>query len=190
MNRLRARRLLSSKKYHDLILYSFELGKYIIIYGSILFLTFIGIIIWLLGTLNLFFLIGDVEVGWNPSHEESISSLQQLETDAITLLDLYLLSVVLFIVAMGLYGIFVKKEGGIRLPVNITEMNQLERYVFGTIVAMLLVTALNRLLYPGKFSAEENAITVGMICAVVLVISAYLVVQRLGGQQQVPASKK
>jgi uncharacterized membrane protein YqhA len=114
-----------------------------------------------------------------------------LETDAISLLDFYLLSVVLFIVAIGLYGIFIRKEeGGIRLPVNIKDISQLERYLFGTIVAMLLVYALDKILYPEKVDVLEQFLPIGMICAVVLVISIYLAIQRPGDQERKTTSEK
>jgi len=183
MDLARIKDLFTGEKYHDLLLDAFELGNYVIIYGSILFLTILGIIAWLFGTLNLLSLMWDLINGWNLSHDTATSTVQQLQTNAILLLDLYLLSVVLFIVAFGLYGIFIKeeKEGkeGIRLPVNITKISHLERYLFGTIVAILLVAALDKILYPKGTASTENAITIGMICAVVLVISIYLAIQHL-----------
>lgn len=179
MDLTRVRRLIQNENLHRFILIGFRWGKNTIIYGSIFSLTILGIIVWFFGILNLFFLVGQSIVEWGFSHSATTSALQQLETNAILLLDLFLLSVVLFIVAIGLYGIFVKKEeGGITLPVKITKISQLERYLFGTIVAMLLVAALNKILYPSNATPANNTITVGMICAIVLVISIYLAVQR------------
>ena len=167
--------LLKGKNPHNLILTSFKWGKNIIVYGSIIFLTILGIIAWMFGTLNLFFLIFQSVSKWGFSYEATASAMQQMEASAILLLDLYLLSVVLFIVAIGLYGIFVKGESERRrLPVTITKMSELERYLFGTIVAILLVSALNKILYPGETALMENVAAIGMICAVVLVISIYL----------------
>jgi uncharacterized membrane protein YqhA len=193
MNLTRLRKLIQDENLHRFILIGFRWGKNTIIYGSIFSLTVLGIIVWFFGILNLFFLVGQSIVEWGFSHSVTTSALQQLETNAILLLDLFLLSVVLFIVAIGLYGIFVKKEeGGITLPVEITKISQLERYLFGTIVTMLLVAALNKILYPSNATPPNNAITIGisnatppnnaitigMICAIVLVISIYLAVQR------------
>jgi uncharacterized membrane protein YqhA len=178
MDLSRIRNLFTGEKYHDLLLDAFEMGNYIIIYGSIFVLTILGIITWVFGSLNLFSLILKLVDGWNLSYDTAALTMQQLQTGVILLLDLYLLSVVLFIVAFGLYGIFIKKgKEGIPLPVNITRISHLERYLFGTIVAILLVAALNKILYPEGTASTENAIIIGMICAVILVISIYLAVQ-------------
>jgi uncharacterized membrane protein YqhA len=178
MDWMKIKYILKHKKYHDLILDIFVIGKYTIICGSIILLTVLGIFVWISGALGLFFLFLQLIMNLIFSKEMTISPLEELQTNAIVLLDLYLLSVVLFIVAIGLYGIFIKKgEEGIKLPVKITKISELERYLFGTIVSILLVSALNKILHPGKTPLKENAITIGMICIIILVISIYLAVQ-------------
>ena len=190
MIRDRIGELLTAEKYNDLVVDSFEIGKYTVIYGSILMLTFLGVIAWIFGVYGFFSLILKLMVRKESS--EVIDLMNLVQMDAIILLDLFLLSVVLFIVAIGLYGIFIKrKEGDIRLPVKISKMSELERYVFGTIVAMLLVNALNVILSlrdmsiehstvsieHSTVSIEHSIVTIAMTCAVVLAVSVYLAVQ-------------
>jgi uncharacterized membrane protein YqhA len=194
MDRIQIENLFKGEKYHDLIMNGFLLGRYTIIYGSIFFLTILGIIVWISGAIGLFFFIIQSTVNWIFPDRTQGLPLQQMETSAIVLLDLYLLSVVLFIVAIGLYGIFVTKETSyarqIKLPVKITDISELERYLFGTIVAILLVSALNRILYPGDIPPQENVIIVGMTCAVVLIISIYLTIQRPKEKSEMKKEKK
>ncbi|MGC1123295.1 MAG: YqhA family protein [Candidatus Methanofastidiosia archaeon] len=182
MDRIQIENLFKGEKYHDLIMNGFLLGRYTIIYGSIFFLTILGVIVWISGAIGLFFFIIQSTANWIFPDGTQGLPLQQMQTNAIVLLDLYLLSVVLFIVAIGLYGIFVTKETSyvkqIKLPVKITDISELERYLFGTIVTILLVAALNRILNPGAIPTPEDVITIGMICAIVLVISIYLTIQR------------
>lgn len=171
----RIRDMFTDENYHDFVLKSFVLGKHTIISGSIILLTILGVITWIFGAFGLIFLVYDSIAKW-VSSGTTASALQGLQTNVIQLLDLFLLSVVLLIVAIGLYGIFLKKD--IKLPVKITEMSELERYLFGTIVAILLVYALNRIFNSTKETLESDIIIVGMICGTVVAISVYLAVQR------------
>lgn len=151
---------------------SFKWGKYVIIYGSIFFLTILGIIVWIFGSINLFSLMSEPLRKWDLSFDKITLALQQVEAGAVVLLDIYLLSVVLFIVAIGLYGIFINEDGEgekIRLPVNIVSIDDLERYLFGTIVAILLVATLEKILQESVTYVEA-----GIICAIVISISVYL----------------
>ncbi len=168
--------MFTDEKYHELIVNSFEWGKYIIIYGSIFLLAILGIITWIITALSFFSLVLQSILEWWSSQGEAIA-LQNLQVNAILLLDLFLLSVVLFIVAIGLYGIFIKKEERIRLPIEIREISELERYLFGTIVTILLVHSMNRILNPLEAATRESIIIIVMVFAVVLVISIYLAVQ-------------
>jgi len=176
---MKEKKILSQKKLHNILLKCFKWGKYCIIYGSIILLTLTGIFIWIIGTINLFFLIFKSFHHWQISIESIKITLQQFETNVIIMLDIYLLSIVLFIVAIGLYGIFLQKDKDkIRLPVDINNINELERYLFGTIVAILIVTCLDKILYPGEIPLKDNLITVTMICATIIVISIYLAINR------------
>lgn len=158
---------------------SFKWGKYVIIYGSIFLLTILGIIVWIFGSINLFSLMSEPFSlmseslrKWDFSFDKITLALQQVEAGAVVLLDICLLSVVLFIVAIGLYGIFINEDGEdekIRLPVNITSIDDLERYLFGTIVAILLVATLDKIL-----QKLVTYVEVGIICAIVISISIYL----------------
>jgi uncharacterized membrane protein YqhA len=176
MVRDRIRELLTAEKYNDLVVDGFEMGKYTIIYGSILMLTFLGIITWIFGSYGFFsFILKLVKEKKSP---DTTSVLNMIQMDAILLLDLFLLSVVLFIVAIGLYGIFIKrKEGDIRLPVKISNISELERYVFGTIVAILIVNALTVILSREDVSSIKSVVTIALTCAVIKVVSVYLAVQ-------------
>lgn len=177
--------LLRNENFHKLILIAFKVGKFSIIYGSIFFLTVLGIITWIFGVFNLFSLIWKSIEEWVFCHETAASALQHLQANAIVLLDVFLLSVVLFIVAIGLYGIFIWREkGGIKLPVRINKISELERYLFGTIVAILLVAALNRILSPETPIPDESITAIGMTCAIILVISVYLAVQHSEEKQE------
>ncbi|MBU7028327.1 MAG: YqhA family protein [Theionarchaea archaeon] len=183
---LEMKKLLTGKTLHRLVLASFKWGKYVIIYGSILLLTVLGFVAWIFGALGSFSFVWQSTKKWGFSNEPTARVLEYFQTKAIILLDLFLLSVVLFIIAIGLYGIFIRKEeGGIKLPVNITRMSELERYLFGTIAAILLVNALNEILLGSATYGK-----IGMICAVVLVISIYLAAQNSNDQQQNSTSKE
>lgn len=173
MTRNRIRERFTEEKYHERILDSFELGKYVIIYGSILLLTFLGVITWIFGAFGFFSLF--IQSIREESFSDTISILRTVQMNGIFLLDIFLLSVVLFIIAIGLYGIFIRK--GVKLPFTISKMNQLEEYVFGTIIAILLVNALSKILSPTDVATKESIVAVALTCAIVLVISIYLAIR-------------
>ncbi len=175
----RIRKIFTNENYRRLVWHGFELGKYTIIYGSILGLTALGITVWLFGTMNLFSLVWQSIGEWGSSSGAATQAMQQLETNAIRLLDIFLLSVVLFIVAIGLYSIFVK-EKSIKLPLEVKGIGELERYLFGTIVTILVIAALDKILYLEKkdTTLSGNAIIIIMIFVVILAISIYLAIQK------------
>ncbi|MBU7028787.1 MAG: YqhA family protein [Theionarchaea archaeon] len=159
-----------NEKFRNLILDAFVLGKYVIVYGSILFLTILGVAVWVIGALNLLLIAPALAEEWYLYHNS-----KNIEINAIIFLNICLLSIVLFICAIGLHGIFVRRTTGIRLPflLKITTVSELEVNLFGAIAAMLLVTALERIIQGSAVFTE-----IAMICAVIVAISTYVFVKR------------
>lgn len=96
----------------------------------------------------------------------STKSAKQLAIEAIKLIDLFLLGTVLYIVALGLYDLFIDD----RLPMppwlHITTLDDLKAKLVGVVVVLLGVTFLGEVV---AWNGDTNILPFGVAIALVIV---------------------
>jgi uncharacterized membrane protein YqhA len=98
-----------------------------------------------------------------------------LQVELVTIIDLFLLGTVLYIVAVGLYELFV--DPGLPMPpwLRITTLDDLKERLLGVVAVLLAVTFLgNAVTWDGTSSILALGLAVGLVLGVVSLTIALL----------------
>jgi uncharacterized membrane protein YqhA len=129
-------------------------------------------------TLLVYGFLAVVEIVWDTiwKHEVSSSGSKDLAVEFIELTDVFLLGTVLYIVALGLYDLFVDATLPVPDWLHIRDLNDLKSKLIQVIVVLLGVTFLGRAV---NWAGEENILEFGIAIALVIAaLAVTTVVQR------------
>ncbi len=106
-------------------------------------------------------------------HEFSTNEVKIVAASSIELIDLFLLSTILYIVSIGLYKLFIDETLPLPSWLVITDLNDLKERILGVIMVLLAISFLGYLVewHFGDFSI----VTVGASVALVLFAIGYSV---------------
>lgn len=149
----------------------FWFGKLFIVQVSVIFLVIEGLITCGMATKSLWDLLRHIIL---PTHSPGSVDIQY---ETIGVMESYLSAIVLFILAVGLYGIFHRPDDALPLPIEIESVEELDSYLFGAIASVLIVVALREILSTAgaETATPLNWSIILAVCALVVVISIYLV---------------
>lgn len=147
-------------------------------YAAILavFGSFIGsIILYLYGIYDLVLITQDITTYWRDPDK-----LQKfLITDMIGRIDIFLLGTVLYIIAIGLYELFIKDDLPVPAWIQIHNLDDLKEKLIAGVIVVLAVYFLSQALKP---EAQENLLNLGLaIGAIIVALTLYLRVK--GGHE-------
>ncbi len=114
-------------------------------------------------------------------HEFSTNEVKIVAASSIELIDLFLLSTILYIVSIGLYKLFIDETLPLPSWLVITDLNDLKERILGVIMVLLAISFLGYLVewHFGDFSI----VTVGASVALVLFAVGYAITKgALGGK--------
>lgn len=104
-------------------------------------------------------------------HEFDADGAKRVSVEVITLVDLFLLGTVLYVVAVGLHQLFVDPDLPTPAWLKITDLDELKERLLGTIVVLLAVSFLG---YVVTWDGSFNLLGVGTAIGVVLVALSLL----------------
>src|SRR5215217_2924112 len=118
-----------------------------------------------------------VEVTWKAfSKEISTEGSKELAVDFIELIDLFLLGTVLYIVALGLYELFIDDKLPMPRWLLIRDLNDLEDKLLGVVIVLLGVTFLGKVV---TWDGDKNIVYFGVaIAAVIAAVGGYAAITR------------
>jgi len=102
------------------------------------------------------------------SLEFTTTGAKVLSVDLVTMIDLFLIGTVLYIVAVGLYELFI--DPGLPMPgwLKITTLDDLKERLLGVVAVLLAVTFLgNAVTWTGSTDILSLGIAIGLVLAVV-----------------------
>jgi len=116
-----------------------------------------------------------VEVTWDAfSAEISPEGSKELAVEFIQLIDLFLLGTVLYIVALGLYELFIDDELPLPQWLLIHDLDDLKDRLIGVVIVLLGVTFLGKVV---TWDGDRNIVYFGgAIAMVILALGAFLAV--------------
>jgi uncharacterized membrane protein YqhA len=100
--------------------------------------------------------------------EFSVSGAKLLSVDLVTMIDLFLIGTVLYIVSVGLYELFI--DPGLPMPgwLKITTLDDLKERLLGVVAVLLAVTFLgNAVTWNGTTDILALGIAIGVVLGVV-----------------------
>ncbi|TAH52715.1 MAG: YqhA family protein [Chloroflexota bacterium] len=106
---------------------------------------------------------------------------KKVAVGAIELIELFLLGTVLYVIALGLYQLFINKE--IELPawLKITTLDNLKERLLATVLVMLAVSFFG---YAVTWDGSWNIIAIGLAIGVVIVGVAYTLAHAIHDKEQ------
>lgn len=121
-----------------------------------------GVIILLYATLMV------LQVGWSAltSGERSVEGLEVLSVQFVELLDVFLLGIVLYLIAVGFYQLFINPNLPVPQWLRVNDLDELKVKLIAVIIVMLAVNFL------GVIELDETATILEAGGAVALVIVA------------------
>jgi uncharacterized membrane protein YqhA len=102
------------------------------------------------------------------SLEFSTTGAKVLSVDLVTMIDLFLIGTVLYIIAVGLYELFI--DPGLPMPgwLKITTLDDLKERLLGVVAVLLAVTFLgNAVTWTGSTDILSLGIAIGVVLGVV-----------------------
>lgn len=119
-----------------------------------------------------------VEVSWNAfSHDISADHAKSLAVDFIELIDLFLLGTVFYIVALGLYELFIDDQLPMPRWLLIRDLDDLKDKLLGVVIVLLGVTFLAKVV---TWNGDRAIINYGAaIAAVIATLGGYVASTRL-----------
>ncbi len=114
-------------------------------------------------------------------HHFSTEDVKIVAASSVELIDLFLLSTILYIVSLGLYKLFI--DGALPLPdwLVITDLNDLKERILGVIMVLLAISFLGYLV-EWRFG-DYSIVAVGVSTALVLFATGYALTKgAFGGQ--------
>jgi uncharacterized membrane protein YqhA len=151
-------------------------GRFFILLASV------GSLITACAVLVYAFLAGVIDAfGDAVQHPFGADGAKHVSVEVITLVDLFLLGTVLYVVAMGLYQLFISPK--LRTPrwLKITDLDDLKERLLGTIVVLLAVSFLG---YVVTWDGSLNLLGAGAAIGLVLVALGLLLRQFRGPSEQ------
>jgi uncharacterized membrane protein YqhA len=109
-----------------------------------------------------------IVIGTFRSLDFSTSGAKVLSVDLVTMIDLFLIGTVLYIVAVGLYELFI--DPGLPMPrwLKITTLDDLKERLLGVVAVLLAVTFLgNAVTWNGSTDILALGVAVGVVLGVV-----------------------
>lgn len=155
----------------------FGLTRFVVILGVISSLI-LAIVLFAYGLFEAFRVVARLVFALGDEH-----ALKEAAVSAIQLADIALIAAALYIIAAGLYGLFVGKPD---LPawLIIHTFEELKDKLLGVSVAVLAVTFVE---YVATWDSQSNLLTIGLsIAAVVIAVGAYIFLSHRSGAQDVP----
>ena len=107
-------------------------------------------------------------------HDFGESGAKQVSVQVITLVDLFLLGTVLYVVAVGFYQLFIDSRLATPVWLKIADLDDLKERLLGTIVVLLAVSFLG---YVVSWDGSLSLLGVGAAIGVVLVALSLLLRQ-------------
>lgn len=98
---------------------------------------------------------------------------------AIELIELFLLGVVLYVIALGMYQLFIERDAYVPHWLEIRSLDNLKERILSTVLVMLAVTFLG---YAVTWDGSMNIIGVGIAVGIVIAGLAYTI--KLGKQPE------
>ena len=129
--------------------------------------SFVGsAILLVIATITLFKIAWNEIVNFNPDNLGK-THIDRLAVDLIEITDIILLGTVLYIVALGLYQLFIDREVALPPWLKVSDLTDLKRDLIGVVVVLLGVSFLGEVV---NWEGESNILPLG--AAVALVIAA------------------
>jgi uncharacterized membrane protein YqhA len=121
-------------------------------------------------------------------HQFSTNEVKIVAASSVELIDLFLLSTILYIVSLGLYKLFI--DGMLPLPnwLVITDLNDLKERILGVIMVLLAITFLGYLVE--WHFGDYSIVAVGIAVALVLFAISYSLTKGALSGQLAPAIQK
>jgi len=143
--------------------------------------SFIGsIILYLYGVYDLILIVQDISTYWRDP-----DALQKfLITDMIGRIDIFLLGTVLYIIAVGLYELFIKDDLPLPAWIQIHDLDDLKEKLITGVIVVLAVYFLSQALKP---EAQEYLLDQGL--AIGVIIAALTFYLRVKGGHEKSGSK-
>jgi uncharacterized membrane protein YqhA len=144
----------------------------------LILLAIVGSVVSSGGVLVYSWFAGFAEAADDVAHLELDSAgVKKVSVEVISLVDLFLLGTVLYVVAVGLYQLFVDPHLPTPRWLKITDLDDLKERLLGTVVVLLAVSFLG---YVVTWDGTFNVLGVGAAIGVVLVAMALLLGQFKG----------
>ena len=162
------RRILASSRYliSIAVLGAFLAAVALILYGGIT-------------TINVL-----IEIFAHPTF--TITGAKHLAVESIEIIDLFLLATVLYIVALGLYELFIDEKLPVLPWLVITNLDDLKAKLTGVITVSLAVTFLA---YVVEWDGNTNILALGLSVGVVLFALSFLLPRVLKGHESEKPTK-
>ena len=98
-------------------------------------------------------------------HEFSTNEVKIVAASSIELIDLFLLSTILYIVSLGLYKLFIDTNLSLPNWLRITDLNDLKERILGVIIVLLAISFLGYLVewHFGDFSIVALGLAVALV---------------------------
>ena len=117
-------------------------------------------------------------------HEFDAEGAKHISVEVISLVDLFLLGTVLYVVAVGLYQLFVSPLLPTPTWLKITDLDDLKERLLATIVVLLAVSFLGYVVtWDGSFSLLAAGAAIGMV-----LIAISLLLRQFRGSSRRPAN--
>lgn len=129
------------------------------------------------GGITVLYVIGDAFV----HHDFTPVGVKHFAVDAIGLIDLFLVGTVLYIVALGLYDLFIDDHLPMPQWLHIRTLDELKEKLIGVIVVLLAVTFLGEVVeWKG---GDTSILSLGIAIALVIAALSLLLIFNTHGSQ-------
>lgn len=128
------------------------------------------------GGITVLYVIGDAF-----AHRDfTPSGVKHFAVDAIGLIDLFLVGTVLYIVALGLYDLFIDDHLPMPRWLHISTLDELKEKLIGVIVVLLAVTFLGQVV---EWKGDTSILSLGVSIALVIAALSLLLIFNSHGSQ-------
>lgn len=121
-----------------------------------------------------------VQIFQNGPNAEDIT--KKVSVGAIELIELFLLGTVLYVVALGLYQLFIQKDLPVPPWLKITTLDNLKERLLATVLVMLAVSFFG---YAVTWDGSLNILAIGLAIGFVIIGIAYTLARAIRDQEPI-----